>query len=75
MATGNPVFDYILRVAETDKVEAGTLMTQALMAGDAETLKLGYSLGAALLATVRQLDLTAEQTALVAGKVAGGKDA
>lgn len=67
--TGNPVLDFILDTAKTDKVAAGEMMVQSLMAGNPDTLTLGYSFGSALIATAQHLDLTPRETALVAASI------
>lgn len=61
--------DFILETAETHPLAAGEMLTQSLMAGDPATLKLGYSLGSALIAATKMLNLDATQVALIADRI------
>lgn len=51
-------YEYIMSVAETDKIGAAYMLCTGLMRGNRDTLQLGYSLGAALSATLGQINLT-----------------
>lgn len=66
--------DFIMETAKTSKVEAGEMLVTGLMAGSKADLRLGYSLGSALIAAAGVLGLTADEVALVAGRVAEPKD-
>ena len=62
-------FDEIIQRGKTDPIGAAVEMTLGLMRGDKESLKLGYSLGSALISAAEQFLLTADSVAVVAEKV------
>lgn len=66
--TENFAYDYIMNLANTDKVEAGELMVRSLMASDKATLKLGYTFPNALNATAELLKLSQIQLCMLADR-------
>lgn len=65
--------DYILNLAKTEPVAAAELLCTGLMRGDEATLKMGYSLGSALIATVELIPLTTRQIGVLVGRIADPK--
>lgn len=68
--------DFIMETAKTDPLEAAVMLLAGLMAGNREELRLGYSIGNALIATLEQLksqagvELTQGQIGALIEKVA-----
>lgn len=68
--------DFIMETAKTDPLEAAVMLLTGLMAGNREELRLGYSIGNALIATLEQLksqagvELTQGQIGALIEKVA-----
>lgn len=72
------ILDFILETAQTDRVGAGVMLTQSLMAGDKATLTLGYTFANALNAAANIFNLSSVplstiQLSMVAEAVAKSK--
>lgn len=55
------IYDFIMETAKTDPVEGAFMLASGLMRGERASLKMGYSLGSAIMATVEQIQLTQNQ--------------
>jgi hypothetical protein len=63
-------YDQIMEQAQTDPLGAAQLLCEGLMRGDSDSLKMGYSIGSALIATLEQVPLTANQIGALVERVA-----
>jgi|WetSurMetagenome_2_1015567.scaffolds.fasta_scaffold03898_15 hypothetical protein len=67
---GMSYFESILKLAETDPLDAAQLLCEGLMRGDRERLVMGYSIGSALRATLEQIPLSTDQICSLVERVA-----
>lgn len=63
-------YQYIMDLAEKDPMRAAVLLCEGLMRGDRAELRLGYSLGPAVSATLSQIPLSNRQIAWFIEQVA-----
>lgn len=63
-------YNFIMDTATTDPVGAAEMLCKGLMRGNADTLQLGYDLGAAMIATLNQIPLTNQQVGVLLNRVA-----
>jgi len=63
-------YDFIMETAKEDPVGAALMLCTGLMRGDRDTLKLGYDLQHALIATLNQIPLTNQQIGVLVYKIA-----
>ena len=68
--TPNPYYEFIMETAKTDRLGAAKMMVVGLMQGDRESLKMGYSLGSALIATLKQIPLDTDEIGWLVEQVA-----
>jgi len=73
METQASYYDFIMATAKTDPMAAAEILCTGLMRGDRDTLKLGYSLGSALIATLDQIQLTNQEIGVLVEKIATPK--
>jgi hypothetical protein len=73
MATQASYYDFIMDTAKDDPLGAAEMLCTGLMRGDRDTLKLGYGIGAALIATLEQISLTNQQIGVLVERIANPK--
>ena len=73
METQASYYDFIMDTAKEDPLGAAEMLCTGLMRGDRDTLKLGYDIGAALIATLNQIPLTHQQIGALVERIATPK--
>lgn len=70
MQAQSSYYDFIMDTAKTDPLGAAEMLCTGLMRGDRDSLKLGYDIGAALIATLEQIPLTTQQIGVLMYRIA-----
>jgi hypothetical protein len=73
MATQASYYDFIMATAKEDPLGAAEMLCTGLMRGDKDSLKLGYGIGSALIATLEQVPLTTTQIGVLVERIANPK--
>lgn len=73
MEAQSSYYDFIMETAKDNPVEGAYMLCTGLMRGDRDTLKLGYDIGAALIATLDQIPLTHRQIGVLVLRIANPK--
>lgn len=66
-------YEFIMDRAKLDPIGAAEMMCVGLMRGNKDTLQLGYSIGSALAATLKQITLTQGQIGALVERIANPK--